>query len=250
MARPLDDALSDVRSAVLDETTLVRAVGAGRRRGEQPAWRRVELRYVELKSGLRLQITSYDEQQAHTRNVAPGAPRDEAVDELLAMPFGNWHVDTAEATLQMRVTKKGDALLHTKRHRGDAAPSADRGHDRAKARLLDPADPVLHAIGITDHEGRVKPSRNAKYRQVEEFLRLLASTVDSAMESGRPRHRPTTTRCAWSTSAAATPTSRSRPSPTCPGSRAAGRDGRRRRQPAGATAQRRPRGRPRAVDRG
>jgi SAM-dependent methyltransferase len=185
MARPLDDALSDVRSAVLDETTLVRAVGAGRRRGEQPAWRRVELRYVELKSGLRLQITCYDEQQAHTRNVAPGAPRDEAVDELLAMPFGNWHVDTAEATLQMRVTKKGDALLHTKRLRRGAVHSADRGHDRAKARLLDPADPVLHAIGITDHEGRVKPSRHAKYRQVEEFLRLLASAVDSALESGR-----------------------------------------------------------------
>jgi SAM-dependent methyltransferase len=44
---------------------------------------------------------------------------------------------------------------------------------------------VLHAIGITDHEGRVKPSRHAKYRQVEEFLRLLASAVDSALESGR-----------------------------------------------------------------
>jgi SAM-dependent methyltransferase len=185
MARPLADALSDVRSAVLDETTLVRAVGAGRRRGEQPTWRRVELRYVELKSGLRLQITSYDEQQAHTRNVAPGTPRDEAVDELLAMPFGNWHVDTADATLQMRVTKKGDALLHTKRHGGDSAPAPDRGHDRAKNRLLDPADPVLHAIGITDHEGRVKPSRHAKYRQVEEFLRLLASAVDSALEAGR-----------------------------------------------------------------
>jgi SAM-dependent methyltransferase len=185
MARSLDDALSDVRSAVLDETTLVRAVGAGRRRGEQPAWRRVELRYVELKAGLRLQITSYDAQQAHTRNVAPGAPRDEAVDELLAMPFGNWHVDTADATLQMRVTKKGDALLHTRRHRGDVAASADRGHDRAKARLLDPADPVLNAIGITDHQRRVKPSRHAKYRQVEEFLRLLASAIDAALESGR-----------------------------------------------------------------
>jgi SAM-dependent methyltransferase len=185
MARPLDDALSDVRCAVLDETTLVRAVGAGRRRGGQPPWRRVELRYVELKSGLRLQITSYDEQQAHTRNVPPGASQEEAVDELLAMPFGNWHVDTADATMQMRVTKKGDALLHTKRHGGQAAPSAERGHDRAKARLLDPADPVLHAIGITDHEGRVKPSRHAKYRQVEEFLRLLASAVDSALDSGR-----------------------------------------------------------------
>jgi SAM-dependent methyltransferase len=84
------------------------------------------------------------------------------------------------------VTKKGDALLHTRRRDRDASPSerAQR-HDRTKRRLLEAADPVLHAIGITDHEGNVKPSRSAKYRQVEEFLRILDSAVDSALQSGR-----------------------------------------------------------------
>jgi SAM-dependent methyltransferase len=186
MARSLDQALSDVRSAVLDDRTLVRAVGSGRRRGEQPDWRRVEMRYVRLKAGLRLQVTTYDAQQAHTRNFVPGAPVQEAVDELLAMPFGNWHVDSTDATLQMRVTKKGDALLHTRaRDRDAGSPERMQRHDRTKRRLLDPGDPVLHAIGITDHEGNVKPSRNAKYRQVEEFLRILDATVDSALGSGR-----------------------------------------------------------------
>ena len=185
MARALAQALSDVRSAVLDDATLVRAVASGRRRGDRPPWRRVELRYVRLKAGLRLQVTAYDAEQAHTRNVAPGTGAEETLDDLLAMPFGNWHVDTADATLQMRVTKKGDALLHTRRRDGEAAPQRGQQHDRAKPRLLDPGDPVLHAIGITDHEGNVKPSRNAKYRQVEEFLRILAHAVDSALESGR-----------------------------------------------------------------
>ena len=32
---------------------------------------------------------------------------------LLAEPFGNWHVDTATQTHQLRVTKKGDAVVHT-----------------------------------------------------------------------------------------------------------------------------------------
>jgi SAM-dependent methyltransferase len=191
MSRPLSAALDDVRSAVLDDTVLRRAVGSGRRRGERPPWRRVELRYVRLKAGLRLQVTTYDDRQAHTRNVEPGPAAEHAVDELLALPFGNWHVDTTDATLQMRVTKKGDALLHRRRRDADegrsAAHSEGQRHDRVKARLLDPGDPVLHAIGITDHEGRVKPSRNAKYRQVEEFLRILASVVDSALESGRLR---------------------------------------------------------------
>ena len=185
MTRPLADALADVRSAVLDDARLVRAVAAGRRRGEQPAWRRVELRYVELKAGLRLQVTAYDEQQAHTRNLAPGAPAEKALDELLAMPFGNWHLDTTDATTQLRVTKKGDALLHTRPRDGAAAPPTRQPHDRTKARLLEPGDPVLHAIGIADHRGRVKPSRQAKLRQVEDFLRILSATLDDALRTGR-----------------------------------------------------------------
>ena len=32
---------------------------------------------------------------------------------------------------------------------------------------------MLVALGISDAQGRIKPSRQAKYRQVEEFLRLL-----------------------------------------------------------------------------
>jgi SAM-dependent methyltransferase len=186
MNRPLADALADVRAAVLDQTRLVRAVASGRRRGrEGPPWRRVDLRYVDLKAGPHLQVTSYDEQQAHTHNVQPGVAAENAVDELLAMPFGNWHVDTADAQLQMRVTKKGDALLHTRSRDVEPAQTGVQPHDRTKRRLLDPADPVLHAIGISDHHGQVKPSRNAKYRQVEEFLRILDATVDSALEAGQ-----------------------------------------------------------------
>jgi SAM-dependent methyltransferase len=67
----------------------------------------------------------------------------------------------------------------------DAPP--DRGHDRSKARLLAEDDPVLVELGISDRQGRVKPSRQAKYRQVEEFLRELQAALDDAIGSGRLR---------------------------------------------------------------
>ena len=94
------------------------------------------------------------------------------------------------------MTKKGRALLHERRT--DAgAPAAPREdvtaplrHDRAKPRLLPEDDPVLRAIGIAGEDGRVKPSRQAKYRQVEEFLRLLGSGLDDAVAAGALR-RPT-----------------------------------------------------------
>jgi SAM-dependent methyltransferase len=50
-------------------------------------------------------------------------------------------------------------------------------HDRTKQRLLDPADPFWRAVGIADHEGRIKPSRQDKYRQVEEFIRALDAVL-------------------------------------------------------------------------
>jgi SAM-dependent methyltransferase len=182
MSEPLLRALNRMRSVILDDEQLVRALASGRRRGTQPRWRRVELRYVDLKAGRRLQVTAYDDTQAHTSNHED--PR-EALDALLDEPFANWHVETTSETHQLRVTKKGEAVVHTSARQ--EAPAPDRSHDRAKDRLLPEDDPALLALGISDAQGRIKPTRQAKYRQVEEFLRALAATVDDALESGKLR---------------------------------------------------------------
>jgi SAM-dependent methyltransferase len=184
--QPLDDALVQVRALLLDPDQLLRAVAAGRRRSGLPTWRKVELRPVELKAGRRLQVTAYDERQAHTTNEAYGAAAQAAVDLLLAEPFSNWHVETTGGTLQLRVTKRGEAQVHL-----SAAPAGDRSgaraHDRAKPRLLDPAEPLWRVLGITDAAGAVKASRQDKYRQVEELLRALDPVLATVpVPDGRP----------------------------------------------------------------
>jgi SAM-dependent methyltransferase len=175
-----------MRAAILDDETLVRAVASGRRRGTQPPWRRVELRYVDLKAGRHLQVTAYDDAQAHTSNHAVGDDARTAVDDLLDQPFGNWHVDTATETHQLRVTKKGVAVVHTRARQADQA-ALTRDHDRDKGRLLAEDDPVFRALGLSDHEGRMKPSRQSKYRQVEEFLRILDASIGDALDKGHVR---------------------------------------------------------------
>jgi SAM-dependent methyltransferase len=187
---PLTHALAQVRDQLLDDQTLMRAVGSGRRRGHslpRPRWRKVELRYVELKAGRHLQITAYDATQAHTANHLVGEPARKAVRELLGEPFAHWHIQTVATIHQVRITKKGRALSHT----AEVRPrEPERRHDRAKQRLLPADDPVLIALGISTAGGRVKPSTQAKYRQVEEFLRLLDGALSEAMDSGNLR-RPT-----------------------------------------------------------
>jgi Methyltransferase domain len=197
VTEPLLDALTRVRGTMLDDESLVRAVASGRQRGTTPPWRRVELRYVDLKAGRHLQVTAYDEAQAHTSNHPVGEPARAALDGLLDEPFGNWHVDTTTHTLQVRVTKKGKAVVHTAASPSMATRVAGdlddhRGHDRAKARLLAEDDPVFRALGLSDHNGRMKPSRQGKFRQVEEFLRILDASITDAREKGHLR-RPTAT---------------------------------------------------------
>jgi SAM-dependent methyltransferase len=165
MPQPLDSALAEVRGLLLDPG-LTRAVAAGRRRGHTPSVTRAELRPVALKAGPHLQIVTDDGSRPYTRNVAPGQEAAAAVDALLAEPFGNWHVETASTTVQVRVTKKGDAQVH----RAAAQPApAERAHDRAKQWLLDPGDPLFTVVGGTA----------AKRRQVDAFLRALAATLPS-----------------------------------------------------------------------
>ena len=115
------------------------------------------------------------------------AARD-AVDALLDEPFADWHVDTATQSHQLRVTKKLEATVRTTDR--STVVEVERGHDKPKQRLLPENDPVFLVLGISDDEGRIKPSRQAKYRQVEEFLRLLDSSITDAVDKGHLR-RPT-----------------------------------------------------------
>ncbi|WP_426565679.1 class I SAM-dependent methyltransferase [Angustibacter sp. McL0619] len=161
----LDDALAQLRSDLLDPQRLVRAVAAGRRRTAHPSVARAELRPVDLKSGRVLQVVTHDGRNATTRNTPYGAAA-ATVDALLAEPFGNWHVETVDETVQLRVTKKGAAQVHR-------APASRRvvevrSHDRIRQRLLSPDDPLFGALGADGD----------KRRQVDAFLRLLEPCLE------------------------------------------------------------------------
>jgi SAM-dependent methyltransferase len=179
VADDLGEALAGLRPLLLDVAGLVRAVAAGRRRGQQPSVQRAELRPVELKAGRMLQVVTTDGRTPTTRN-HPATAAGGAVDALLAEPFGNWHVETLDQVVQLRVTKKGDAQVHVARtsRRDVAAPPA--GHDRARRRLLDPADPLFAALGADAD----------KRRQVDAFLRQLAAVAPRALAAAAAGHRP------------------------------------------------------------
>lgn len=218
--RDLAEAYGDIRAILIDPTRLVRAVASGKARGATPRWRRLEMRPVLLKKGgVKLQVVKYDERQAFTSNhayaeaqrvghrdrrsgrrgggkIKQTADASAAADEALALGFGSWRVEAVDAVTQVRVTKSGEAQWHqTGQLLANARLKSGSGmrvavanvasHDREKPRLLSPSDPFLRAVGVSSADGSsIKASRRDKYKQVEEFVKLVKLAVEEAQTGG------------------------------------------------------------------
>ena len=183
MALTLDEAISQSCEMMRDTQTFVRAVLSGRRRNMQTHTARIDIRPVKIKEAIMLQIMENDGRQTTTTNVDPLTFDLQA---LISSGFANILVEHAAGSMSIRITKKQEPLVHFEK--GENKQNLE--HDRVKSRLLDSSDPFLKEVGIADNAGHIKPSRQDKYKQVEEFLRLLAPTLESAIEAGHI-HQPT-----------------------------------------------------------
>ena len=177
MATTLESALNEVVQTLKNSENFVRLVLSGRRRNMQTPSERIDVKPVLIKNEIKYQVSQSDGRAMTTKNYSP--------DEFLALGlldtgYANIHLEEKSQSLSIRITKKGEALIH--RAAGDF--QADLSHDRNKSRLLDAADPFLIEIGISDSFGKVKASKSDKYLQVEEFLRLLVPSLNSAIEAG------------------------------------------------------------------
>lgn len=183
MALLLEDALKEVCNQIVDTSTLVRVVLSGRRRNMVTEFERIDIRPVEIKGVIQLQLTHNDGRATTTKNLLPDMAK---VLELIESGYANILVEHTEGSMSVRITKSGDAQVHYEKK----GLEQNLAHDKKKARLLNPADPFLLEVGIADHKGSIKPSKQDKYMQVEEFLRLLAPTLNAAIDAGQI-HQPT-----------------------------------------------------------
>ena len=179
-----EEAFQEAASKILDASTFVRAVLSGRRRNMTVPFERIDIRPVEIKGVLHLQLMQNDGRATTTKNLLPTALE---VDQLLDSGYANIMVESTSQAYSIRVTKSGDAQVHTEKRTSEQ----NLAHDKKKDRLLDSNDPFLREVGIADAKGVIKPSRQDKYKQVEEFLRLLSPALNAAIDAGQI-HKPTT----------------------------------------------------------
>ena len=154
-----------------------RIVLSGRRRNMQTSTERIDIRPVVIKEKLHFQMSTSDGRAVTTKNFQP---TELPIDEYIRSGYANILIEGIEECFSLRITKKDEPLISISAGLG----AIDLAHDRKKERLLDPADPFLREVGISDASGLIKPSKSDKYRQVEEFLRLLVPTLTNAIEAG------------------------------------------------------------------
>ena len=164
----LDFALTQLDQRIKSEQ-FVRAVLSGRRRNMQSEYERVDIKPVLIKDEIKWQIVSNDGKKDITKNVAA----DFNFIDLLSSGYANLQVDTQSESYQVRISKKDEALVSTSKVKLDR----DLSHDRQKQRMLPESNQVFKALEMSDLLGRIKPSKMDKYKQVDEFLRLISQTL-------------------------------------------------------------------------
>jgi len=150
----------------------VRAVLSGRRRNLTPSAERIDIKPVLIKGEEKLQIQSTDGRQVTTKNLSANE-LDFA--EFLGQGFANLLTESTSESYSVRISKKDEALVTI----GRVKLERDLTHDRQKQRLLPEDNRIFALLGMHDGYKRIKPSKLDKYRQVEEFLRLLKPTLDN-----------------------------------------------------------------------
>ena len=162
--------LQEAVELISNINNLAHVVLSGRRRNHQVAYERVDIRPVEIKNELCYQMSYSDGRKVTTKNFKRA---DFKIEDLLLSGYSHITIRHASGEYSARFTKKDQLMVVRKL--GEFR--ADVSHDRKKERLLASSDPYLQYLGISDSSGTVKPSKMAKYLQIEEFLRLVTPEI-------------------------------------------------------------------------
>jgi SAM-dependent methyltransferase len=176
MADHLDTFLTAVRDN-LKESTFVKLT-LGSYRGGDANLRKVMIRPVTLSRGEHLSFVYRHATKDVTKNV-PVAEAPALLRTMLGTDFLAAHLFTTKTDIELAFNKKGQTRLRTSKP-SDTAPPA-KEHNRPKRRPIPTGGAVyLSLLGVTSKDGSVNKGREAKYRQINKFVEIVANLIRSS----------------------------------------------------------------------
>ncbi|MGH2479347.1 MAG: methyltransferase, partial [Ktedonobacteraceae bacterium] len=176
-----------IRDIILRDEDFIKATFSGPAQDQTVPWIKVLVRPVLVRGQKQIQFSYFDAKKDITKNYHA----EEATamfEQLLACTFKNIHAQTTQKDIAVTITHKGKALIAT---RPASQPrAANLAHDHQKTMPLTAADaaPFLKAVGIMTQDGKIKADMQSKFRQINEFLKLIQQTGELEKFSASPLH--------------------------------------------------------------
>jgi hypothetical protein len=166
-----------LQDKIINQADFISATFSGQQNNAlNQEWDKIIIKPVMLKNILHYQFNYFDKLKSITKN---HTAKDMAaqLNALLDLAFKNIYLRHANAGTQIQITKKDKILV---KHHAVDNTKVDLAHDKTKNRLIKQADDnaYLKALGFTDTSGAIKPSMQAKFKQINEFVKLLDNVQD------------------------------------------------------------------------
>ena len=170
----MEDYKTTIRNVIVDECNFLKLTLGGKPAEDASPWIKVIVRPVQVKGRRKMQFSYFDGKKDITKNYS-GDEVLSRLDEVLAIPFSRIHLHSTAGDINVKITKKGTPMLT--RTKASPAEETVLAHDHVKDQPLPANDPFLQSIGIANERGEIRPGMQAKFRQVNQFLRIIRQTV-------------------------------------------------------------------------
>jgi hypothetical protein len=157
----------------LDRGEFVRLTLSGYR-GVEVGLNSLVVQLVQLKAGLKLAFTY----RYQTKEIVKNLPIDDAITQItniIGNEFTNARIFTTQQDYQLTYNKRLEPRLIKAKPTFPKA-ATPKAHDRQKQYFIQPANNIyLKALGITNAQGEIVRTREAKFKQINKFIEIIDS---------------------------------------------------------------------------
>lgn len=146
-------------------------------RGADKSLQRITIRPISLQNEPMLSFVY----QHQTNHITKNLSYDEGLTSiklLLGSDFKSAHLATAEAEVQLEISKKGKVQIST--HNVKQTVAAPLEHDREKKRFVDIERPFLTKLGVTDSQHNLIPAMSRKWKQINKFIEVFSQALEAS----------------------------------------------------------------------
>ncbi|MBP6520925.1 class I SAM-dependent methyltransferase [Shewanella sp.] len=146
-------------------------------RGADKSLQRITIRPISLQNEPVLSFVY----QHQTNHITKNLSYDEglaSIKLLLGSDFKSAHLATAQAEVQLEISKKGKVQIST--HNVKQAVAAPLEHDREKKRFVDIERPFLTKLGVTDSQHNLIPAMSRKWKQINKFIEVFSQALEAS----------------------------------------------------------------------